>query len=65
VCYSHHNEQYFQQAVRYLRTAASIEGFTLSSYLQRYALSVSHDDLVRCADQLLDSYLEDFGRLVS
>ena len=38
VSYSHHNEQYFQQAVRYLRTASSIEGFQLSPYLRRYAL---------------------------
>lgn len=34
VSYSHHNEPYFQQAIRYLRTAASIEGFELSPYLR-------------------------------
>jgi hypothetical protein len=35
VSYSHHNEQYFQQAVRYLRRASSIEGFEMSLYLRR------------------------------
>jgi tetratricopeptide (TPR) repeat protein len=35
VSYSHQNEQYFQRAIRYLRRAAQIPGFRLSSYLQR------------------------------
>lgn len=36
VSYSHHNEQYFQQAVIWLRTASQIPNFQLSPYLQRY-----------------------------
>ena len=35
VSYSQNNEQYFQQAVLWLRRAAQIPGFQLSPYLQR------------------------------
>lgn len=38
VSYSHHNEQYFQQAVRYLQQASAIPGYQLSPYLQRYVI---------------------------
>lgn len=38
VSYSHHNEQYFQQAVRYLQQASAIPGYQLSPYLQRYVM---------------------------
>lgn len=44
VSYSQTNEQYFQQAVRYLQSASRIPGYRLSPYLQ--------------------SYLDDFGRLL-
>ncbi|RMZ77013.1 hypothetical protein DV738_g4555, partial [Chaetothyriales sp. CBS 135597] len=33
---SHHNEQYFNQAINYLQTASRIAGFQLSPFLQHY-----------------------------
>ncbi|RMZ86918.1 hypothetical protein DV736_g5856, partial [Chaetothyriales sp. CBS 134916] len=33
---SHHNEQYFNQAISYLQTASQITGFHLSPFLQHY-----------------------------
>lgn len=41
VSYSHQNEQYFQRAIRYLRTATRIPGYQLCPYLQRYVVNIS------------------------
>jgi hypothetical protein len=36
VSYSYINEQYFRQALLYLRRASELSGYTLSPYLQKY-----------------------------
>jgi hypothetical protein len=40
VSYSHHNEQYFHRAIRYLRRASQIPDYHLSPYLQRCAACI-------------------------
>ena len=62
VSYSHSNEQYFQQAIRFLQTASRVMGFQLSPYLQRCARSLS--PIRQNVLIVHPSYLDDFGRLV-
>ena len=38
VSYSYVNEQYFRQALLYLRRASEVPRYTLSPFLQRYVL---------------------------
>lgn len=73
VSYSHHNEQYFQQAIRYLQQARTIPSYQLSPYLQRYVIDLKCSLHFSCCPGSValwltvwcSSYLDDFGRLVS
>jgi hypothetical protein len=62
VTYSHHNEQYFHRAIRYLRRAHQMSGFRLSPYLQRY--EIPFFSRARPSTDAGSSYLDDYGRLV-